>query len=83
MYEPKSGKLPARRPGLDECPMFVRESMGRKRRVQPLNATAMQAKKSAYCVPAGGVKNLSTLLLSTRDTPVSTKAGMGDIGSNS
>jgi len=31
-----------------------------------------------YGVFAGEVRNLSTLLLSTRDTPVSTKAGMGD-----
>jgi hypothetical protein len=31
-----------------------------------------------YGVFAGGVRNLSTLLLSTRDTPVSTNAGMGD-----
>ena len=34
-----------------------------------------------YCVAAVFI-NLSTLLLSTRDTPVSTKAGIGDVASN-
>jgi hypothetical protein len=38
--------------------------------------------KMLYCVLAGGVRNLSTLLLSTKETPVSTKAGMGDMASD-
>src|ERR1700722_20161012 len=38
--------------------------------------------RAGYRAAVGGLRNLSTLLLSTRDTPVSMKAGTGDDASD-